>query len=65
MAAWDYEIEQEAMRLSKVVEKLQRELREVKEALDATPGAIRVREGGGPENLGASVALTLSKFRTP
>lgn len=33
--------------------------REVQAILDRHPGAVRVREGGGPENLAASLALLL------
>lgn len=32
--------------------------------LEATPGAIRVMEGGGPENPIASIAVTMSKLRS-
>jgi hypothetical protein len=42
--------------------KLEEQLEVVRAALNSTPGAIRVREGGGDEDLGASVALTLSKL---
>jgi hypothetical protein len=35
---------------------------ELEAALDYCPVAIRVREGGGPENLAASVAVSLAKF---
>jgi hypothetical protein len=35
---------------------------ELEDALDCCPVAIRVREGGGPENLAASVAVSLAKF---
>lgn len=35
---------------------------ELEAALDACPKAIRVREGGGPENLAASVAVTLASL---
>ena len=35
--------------------------REVTAFLERTPGAVRVCEGGGPENLAASFAVTLHK----
>lgn len=39
---------------------LQKLNKELEAALDYTPGAVRVREGNGPENLAASIAVTLS-----
>lgn len=37
--------------------------RELETALDLLPGAVRVREGGGLENLGASVAVNLARAK--
>ncbi len=31
--------------------------------LDLCPGAVRVREGGGPENIAASLAVTVAGLR--
>lgn len=44
---------------------LEIQLESIGNTLDVTPGAIRVREGGGPEDVAASVAMTLSKFQRP
>ena len=44
-------------------DRLQLELDAIKKELDAIPGAGRVREGGGPENVAASVALTIAKLK--
>lgn len=38
--------------------------KEILAILNATPGAIRVHEGGGPENLLASIAVTVSALHT-
>lgn len=38
--------------------------REILAILNATPGAIRVHEGGGPENLLASIAVTASALHS-
>jgi hypothetical protein len=37
--------------------------RELIAAMDACPGAVRVCEGGGPENLAASVAVNLARLK--
>lgn len=36
---------------------------EIKAALDSYPKAIRVREGGGPENLAASLTVTFARVK--
>lgn len=37
---------------------------EVRAVLDSTPGAVRVHEGGGPENLAASLAVTVAALKS-
>lgn len=39
--------------------------REILAVLERIPGAIRVREGGGMENLAASLAVTVAAMRAP
>jgi len=45
---------------------LQKELEhlrfEVNAVIDQIPGNVRVREGGGPENLAASLAVSVNKL---
>lgn len=54
------ELEQE---LQRKIGYMRDQLRQIEATLDATPGAIRVREGRAHEDLAASVAVTLAKFR--
>jgi len=42
---------------------IERLRREVKAVIDSIPGAVRVREGGGSEDLAASLAVSVAKIR--